>query len=459
MENFSLHQLAAAQRDHYVWKGVIYALESGDETPLPLLPVPFSQFSLSSDRVLCRYWPSKRHPVEQYVIPEPLTPTVLHLAHDAVVAGHPGRERTLAALRTHYYWPTMKIDTEKYVDQCTKCAVYKGVATGPAPIQQYHPPTRPFECVSVDLLQLPPSHQGSKYVVVMVDMFSRFVILEPIAKTARAVAHAIVSRLICEHTAPRVLLSDNGAEFRNKILQEICSQFNVTQTFTVAYHPVSNGLVERANRKILEALHPIVGRFNGTWENWLPQVEATINAKVCESTGQTPHFIVFGKQKGLPYDLLSSQQPPAYDPEAYAQIQLATFATIHKEVAERLKHPSEVRTAKQHRSARPVSFLEGDVVMLAAPDRQSKLSPKFSGPYKITHVMGGNKYRIFNSDKACHEVIHSDRSKPTAVAPMQGSSSPDVSPASVLSDFTAVSLPSSPDFASPSHGYNLRPRG
>ncbi len=76
VENFSLHQLAAAQREHDVWKAVIYALESGDETSLPPLPVPFSQFSLSPDRVLCRYWPSKRHPVEQYVIPETLTPTV-----------------------------------------------------------------------------------------------------------------------------------------------------------------------------------------------------------------------------------------------------------------------------------------------------------------------------------------------------------------------------------------------
>ncbi len=294
----------------------------------------------------------------------------------------------------------------------------------------------------------------------MVDMFSRFVILAPIAeKTARAVAHAVVSRLICKHTAPRVLLSDNGAEFRNKVLQEICNQFNITQTFTVAYHPASNGLVERPNRKILEALRPIVGRFISTWEDWLPQVAATINSTVCESTGQTPYYIVYGTQKRLPYDLLSSPRQPIYDPEAYAQIQLNTFATIHKEVAERLKHSSEVRTAKQHRNARPVSFQEGDTVMLAAPDRQSKLAPKFSGPYKITHVLGGNKYRIFNSDKDCHEVVHSDRLKPTTVAPKQGSSSPDASPAPVSSDPSPVSHPSSPASASPSHGYNLRPRG
>ncbi len=105
MPNFSIQQLAEAQRNHDVWKAVIYALESGDETTLPSLPVPFSQCSLSSDRTLCRFWPSKRHPVEQFVIPEALVPKVLYLAHYAIVAGHLGRERTLTALRTHYFGP------------------------------------------------------------------------------------------------------------------------------------------------------------------------------------------------------------------------------------------------------------------------------------------------------------------------------------------------------------------
>ncbi len=133
-----------------------------------------------------------------------------------------------------------------------------------------------------------------------------------------------MTKLICEHTAPRVLLSDNGAEFRNKVLAEICRQFGITQTLTVAYHPASNGLVERTNRKILEVLRPIVGRLLGTWEDWLPQVAATINSSVCKSTGQSPHYIVYGVSKRLPHDLLSSQQPLVYDADAYAQIQVNT---------------------------------------------------------------------------------------------------------------------------------------
>ncbi len=102
LENFSLPELATAQRDHELWKHVICALESGDET-LPHLPVPFSQFFLSPDKVLCRNWPNKRRSVDQLVIPDTLVPAVLRMVRDAVIAGHPGKECTLTAARARYF--------------------------------------------------------------------------------------------------------------------------------------------------------------------------------------------------------------------------------------------------------------------------------------------------------------------------------------------------------------------
>ncbi len=53
--NFSMKDLCSAQREHPLWKRVIYALESEDETQLPELPIPFLHFFLSHDRALCRY--------------------------------------------------------------------------------------------------------------------------------------------------------------------------------------------------------------------------------------------------------------------------------------------------------------------------------------------------------------------------------------------------------------------
>ncbi len=86
-------------------------------------------------------------------------------------------------------------------------------------------------------------------------------------KTATGVAHALVTYLFCPSSTPRVTLSDNGAVFRNAVVSEICSQFGIKQTFTAVYHPASNGLVERANRKILEVLRPIVNEFLDNWED------------------------------------------------------------------------------------------------------------------------------------------------------------------------------------------------
>ncbi len=115
----------------------------------------------------------------------------------------------------------MRLDIDEHVAKFVKCAQYKCTSSAPAPILEYPPPTRPWDVVSIDLLQLPSSTQGSKYLLVMVDMFSRYVVLAPIKdKTAQNVAHALVTRLICEYSAPRFLLSDNGAEFRNRLLHE-----------------------------------------------------------------------------------------------------------------------------------------------------------------------------------------------------------------------------------------------
>ncbi len=158
------------------WRNVIYALGSGDETTLPLLPVPFSQFFLSPDKILCRNWSNKKHQVNQVEISESLVPVVLRMVHNAAIAGHPGKEHTLTAARAQYFWPTMRLDIDEQVAKCVKCGQYIGTSSGPAPILEYPPPKRPWDAVSIDLLQLPTSAQGSKYLVVMVDMFSRCLI-------------------------------------------------------------------------------------------------------------------------------------------------------------------------------------------------------------------------------------------------------------------------------------------
>ncbi len=126
-------------------------------------------------------------------------------------------------------------------------------------------------------------------------------------------------------------------QFRNAVLAEICAKFQITQTFTAAYHPASNGLVERANRKLLDIIRPLVNGLHDNWEDWLPQIAASINTSVNESTGKSPHYIIYGVEKRLPYDLLTSAAQPVYNIEDYAKQQMQMFSTIHAIVREKLK--------------------------------------------------------------------------------------------------------------------------
>ncbi len=161
-------------------------------------------------------------------------------------------------------------------------------------------------------------------------------------KSAKSIAHALITHLICPFSTPRVLLSDNGTEFRNQLLEEFCKQFGIKQCFTVSYHPATNGLVERGNRKILDVLRLVVSGLQHTWEDWLAYVAASRNSRVCKSTGQSPHYIIFGVEKRLPYDLLSSSHSRVCNIDDYSKCQLKVFSDIHSNARERLQEISEV---------------------------------------------------------------------------------------------------------------------
>ncbi len=195
----------------------------------------------------------------------------------------------MAYIKNH--WPTMHLDIDRHIAQCAET---KGTRQT-APVLEYLLPAGSFDVVGIDLLQLIRSHQGSTSVVVCVNHFSRFTVMAPLPnKSATAVAHAIVSHLICPYTTPRVLLIDNGTELKNQILRDICTQFHNEQTFITAHHPASNSLVERNYRKISGILRPLTWRLHETWEVWLSKIAASNNGcQFFHSQNASLHLVWF----------------------------------------------------------------------------------------------------------------------------------------------------------------------
>ncbi len=121
-------------------------------------------------------------------------------------------------------------------------------------------------------------------------------------------------------TPPNVLQSDNGAEFNNKILEAICKKYGITKSNVMAYHPASNSMVERQNRKIIEPLRTLVGDSSSTWQEWMPPVMASLNSSLHKSIEDTPHYVVYGQDFRLLYSLLLKEEDPVYNFDDYVRI-------------------------------------------------------------------------------------------------------------------------------------------
>ena len=100
--------------------------------------------------------------------------------------------------------------------------------------------------MAMDILDMSvTTSKGNRYVFVMVDCFSKWTETCPLPnKTAVAVADAFFQLIICCFGMASVIHSDQGREFENHLMQELCLLLGAHKTRTTPYYPANDGLVE-----------------------------------------------------------------------------------------------------------------------------------------------------------------------------------------------------------------------
>ena len=106
---------------------------------------------------------------------------------------------------------------------------------------------------------LPESRKGNKYILTVIDSFSRFTLSVPLPdKKMFTVARAMVNEVFSVLGCPDILYSDRGLEFTGKDFREAVRSLGILQKFTTSFNPQSNGLAERFNRSLVEILRCLV---------------------------------------------------------------------------------------------------------------------------------------------------------------------------------------------------------
>ena len=341
------------------------------------------------------------------VVPQVDREHLFNESHSGTFGAHLRGAKIHSQLSRHYWWPKMRADIEKWCRSCLVCAT-RHVGHKVIPPLTPIPVGGPFDRVGVDVLQLPKTRSGKQYAVVFVDYLTKWPeVFATSNQSAYTIAKLLVEKIVSRHGVPSQLLSDRGGAFLSKLLQEIGALLGFYKVNTSAYHPQTDGLVERFNRTLIDMLAKTTELNGKNWDEKLPFVLFAYRSTVQESTGESPFRLLYGRDPKLPTeDALSCPVDRTQIDLTYYKTEVSSNLTEAWKLAQERIKKAQTHQKKQHdKFVRNNKFAEGDAVFLYDPSLKTgkayKFAKPFRGPYKIIHlVKGGAEIQLVAKPKS-----------------------------------------------------------
>ncbi|PKA61678.1 putative mitochondrial protein [Apostasia shenzhenica] len=244
---------------------------------------------------------------------------LIHEIYSGGLAGHFGRDKTMAIIQDRFYWPSLRRDVAHVVSHCRVCQTAKSSYKRAGPYTPLPIPHKPWEDLSMDfVLGLPRTVRGHYSILVVVDRFSKMTHFIPSSKTSDAshVASLFFREIIRLHGLPKTMVSDRDTQFVSYFLKTLWNKMGTKLLFSTVYHPHTDGQTEVVNRSLGDLLRCLVGDHTSSWDLVLLMAEFAYNSSVNRSTGMSPFMIVTGYEPRKPIDLI--ELPVSYRTSEFA---------------------------------------------------------------------------------------------------------------------------------------------
>jgi cleavage and polyadenylation specificity factor subunit 1 len=307
---------------------------------------------------------------------------------------HPGVRATKRLIKSRFVWPGMGSDIADWCSECQACNRGKVTRHVKAPLQAIAVPDRRFSHLHVDLVgPLPTSQEGYSHLLTVIDRSSRWIEAIPMLSTsAQACADAVIGGWVARFGIPDLITSDRGPQFTSAVWTALCQKLGIRHILTTAYHPQSNGMVERFHRQLKEALRSRECGIN--WAAHLPWVLMGLRAAPKDDSGISSVELVYGQELRLLGQPTLSTAPVTEG--------AATPPAVRPALPTRL-------TGDLNETGRVPAQLEGAThVYVLNGAKSSPLSPPYSGPY-VVRRRGPKSFDIFIGGRL--ETISVDRLK------------------------------------------------
>lgn len=318
---------------------------------------------------------------------------------------HPGARASRRLLTERFVWPKINKDITAWVQTCLPCQRSKVQRHTSAPLKQFDPPGRRFEHIHVDIVGPLPHSSGFQYVFTVVDRFSRWAEAIPMPEaSASTCAQALLQHWVARFGVPLHITSDRGRQFTSTLWAALAKVLGCKIWQTTAYHPQSNGMVERFHRQLKAALRARL--TSPTWSDELPIIMLAIRATPKEDLGCAPAELVYGSTLRLPGEFFG----PASDSTSDDQ---QAFLPRLREVMKGLRAcPPLSHSAPQHHV--PRTLRQSDYVFVRHDAHRSPLQQPYDGPYRV--LQKHDKHFLLDFGNRT-DTVSLDRLKPAYVDP------------------------------------------
>ena len=253
---------------------------------------------------------------------------------------------------------------------CTACQKAKITRQPSAPVQPIPIPSRRFTHLHLDLVgPLTTSCDGHAHVMTMIDRSTRWVEVIPLTSTtATACADAHVSRWISRFGVPATITTDRGVQFTSAVWEVLCKRLGIHHVTTTAYHPQSNGIVERFHRQLKDAFRARLASRD--WPSHLPWILLSLRAAPKVDHKVSAAELLYGVPLALPGELLDTAEPPA---AIFLEHLCRSPASL----------PTRPLSGPPPTLLPPQSLSSADFVFIRRGAPGPPLSPLYDGPYPV----------------------------------------------------------------------------
>jgi hypothetical protein len=224
--------------------------------------------------------------------------------------GHVGINNTWYKVKLRYHASNLFDKVKEVLKVCDTCQFRK---KKPARRTVYAKPISsgscPFHMIGVDAVgPVIKSQEGNKYILVAVDYLTRWPIAQAVKEISEeTTAEFLYNQVVQNYGVPNYILTDRGSNFVSTYVKTFLKKIGCRHLTTTAFRPQTNGLCERTNQTLTQAIAKLVRDHGDTkdWDKMIPSALVALRTMKNDTTGFTPGRLLYG------YDLRTPSIWPA----------------------------------------------------------------------------------------------------------------------------------------------------